>query len=449
MAASASSHHEKTKTTTHHKPQKLSNVLVDRFNKLSTTSRAAVFVLIFAVAAGSYFLFTSSAAPLSPAATYTDWVWPVTLTGYHNFSWTLKPVLDPSPDGYLWSQNFHFTGGGSGYLGLETVATGAGTITGKAAVFSITSATGASSSGFSGPLTGGNTGFQAVVPYPWVAGQTYTLNITQTSYGTWSAAVLNTSTGVSTAVGQIQVPANWGGLTANTTMWSEQYSPTITDCKQVARSDVQFSNPTADGGTVKPLLHYNNVLDALGCSNASITEILDGVEQVVGKGIQTIVQQLPITLPTVPVVSILPPPPSPSPTPNPTPTPTPTPNPTSTPGSGVNGTKPNSSSNSAPSAVTIPKADPPILTAALANALGKKSLAKRLLSDALNMLLGATTVAAGVGLFYGAKTLIQRRAAAGLLGHTAATSGSTTAVLPVTPAPSVEPTVIKPSIGKD
>ena len=70
---------------------------------------------------------------VAPTGTYTDIAWP---SGDHDrYVWRLRPLLDPTPDGYFWAHQFGWRDGGpAGYVGLQTLGSG---LAGKCAVFSI------------------------------------------------------------------------------------------------------------------------------------------------------------------------------------------------------------------------------------------------------------------------------------------------------------------------
>ncbi|HEV3155455.1 MAG TPA: hypothetical protein VGZ02_16710 [Candidatus Baltobacteraceae bacterium] len=71
------------------------------------------------------------------------------------------------------------------------------------------------------------TSLQCSVPYTWVEGTSYDLDIARTaktsSTETWVGTVTNDSSHVATTVASVTVPASWGDVTSNLTFGASNY----------------------------------------------------------------------------------------------------------------------------------------------------------------------------------------------------------------------------------
>ena len=217
---------------------------------------------------------------MTPTGTYTDLHWPP--GSYSSFEWTLRVERDPSPVGYFWAYQFHFDGGDTGYLGLQTLGGDPAKAPGKVAIFSIWNALGAEGPGFSGPFGGEGTGYTARIYYPWIEGRDYRLRVEQSRAAAWDAWVRDEVTGTEEFVGRILVPAQWGLLSATSAMWTERYAGEATTCDALGFSQVRFVSPTANGG-LAPVGTINHLGDPPGsCRNSRITDTADGVRHQMG-----------------------------------------------------------------------------------------------------------------------------------------------------------------------
>ena len=228
---------------------------------------------------------TAPRTVVSPTGTYTDIVFPPAAAGYDSFEWNVTPRTDPSPDGFFWSHQFGFVGGDQGYCGLQTYN---GDFDGKIAIFSIWSALAADGTGFAGTFGGEGTGFSVRVAYPWHVGATYRLAVWRShddgSATWWRAVCTDTTTGVTTDIGAIAVRRQWRGLTSASTMWSERYAGPMFRCADIRHSVVEFTDVTADGGTVAGAVARNHLYDPPTCPNSLIEPLPNGSRQHMGVG---------------------------------------------------------------------------------------------------------------------------------------------------------------------
>lgn len=94
-------------------------------------------------------------------------------------------------------------------------------------------------------------------------------------YGAW---VRDGATHVETFLGRILVPAAWGRLGTQTTMWSARigYAP-VTTCDTAERASAVFGFPAADGGSMLPSTRRSRFSDPPRCSHSRFTEFPDAV----------------------------------------------------------------------------------------------------------------------------------------------------------------------------
>lgn len=206
-----------------------------------------------------------------PTGTYTYWDWPPVAAGFSSVEWTVTPLTDPTPDGYFWSHQFWLVGGPAGYCGLQTLGSAP---TGKIAIFSIWDAMRASGPEFAEPFTGEGDGYSVRIRWPWVVGQEYRLRVFASGTSQWAATVDGEP------IGHIEVPAVWGGLANTSVMWTERYAGGLRRLADIHRAEARFGTPVGDG--VAPHRHRNLLADPPGSPGSSITDVPDGVIQVMG-----------------------------------------------------------------------------------------------------------------------------------------------------------------------
>lgn len=277
--------------------------------------RLALFISAFLLISACLVSRQVSADPITNPTHFDDtyWTWPSNPNGYTEMSTDITPIVDGSPDGYYFSAYYWFSGDYpaiGGYLGLQTEGAQP---TGKIAIFSIWGATSSNGPGYNGSgIESGETYYTSRINYPWVINNTYELSINLSSQSggseTWTANVTDLTTNTSNLIGNIVVPSSRGNLYDTSVTFHERYSGATTSCSDLQKSEVEFTNLTANNGSISPTSH-NNTQPNTGCTGDYATrDISGGIESIIGG-------QFPATTPT----------PTPTPAPTPTPTPTPTP----------------------------------------------------------------------------------------------------------------------------
>lgn len=261
--------------------------------------------------------------PVRPRSPYSDWDWrsPGPGSQYTSQNLELTVLSDPgTATPYFFAHQFGFDGGAGGYVGLQTRGRLNGDTSGpkgKIALFSIfggcddragTSgcprphpAIGASArpgllNGSScSPMTtssGGapeGPGATCRLPLDWRQGVAYRLGVALVGPHVWQATVVDTTTGVSTVIGQIRVPDAWGGLAPYSVTWIEYYGDTgdYASCADVPRAQALWrqgrgvqSTPGLLGVGARavvtaPTITKNHLAVGDGlCSNSSVTELV-------------------------------------------------------------------------------------------------------------------------------------------------------------------------------
>lgn len=217
--------------------------------------------------------------------TYTLWNWPIPENGYDSFEWEITILRDPTPAGYFWAHQVLFMKGVGGFVGLQSQGDrrADGSI-GKVAVFSLWKTTvsqGPSCGAFEDELNGQS----CVIAYDWVVNRQYKMKLAKMSADAngiwWGAWVIDPVTKQETFIGKIQAPTEWKGLSFLSIMHSENFRPTVTDCKLLVRSSVRFSKPVANGN-ISPASHDNFYSEPVNCPGSSITDVQGGVRQDMG-----------------------------------------------------------------------------------------------------------------------------------------------------------------------
>ena len=221
----------------------------------------------------------------APCGTYTHLHWPSRVfgfTGFHTFEWEVTPELDTG-HGYFWAHQFAFRRSGNpprgGYAGLQANGAYPGGPA-KVAIFSIWDALDASGAGVARPFGGEGEGYQTLVPFEWVAGHTYRLRVEAVDASAddgswWRANVGDVERDDRCEIGRILVPRAWQRLDTWSVVWTEFFSPAITDCAQMECASAVWANFTADEG-VEPSSFDSRFGEPAGCANSRITTFADG-----------------------------------------------------------------------------------------------------------------------------------------------------------------------------
>lgn len=217
----------------------------------------------------------------------TYWYWPSSLVGYTSMDTDIIPITDGSPDGYYLSAYYWFSGdypATGGYLGLQTEGT---VPTGKIAIFSIWGATSSNGPGYNSSGNEGGVYYTSRITYPWVINHTYDLNIALSSQSagsnTWTGTVTDTSTHISSLIGNIVVPDTRGNLYDISNTFHERYSGPTANCSDMQVSEVEFINLTANNRTISPTSHTNYGPSGSACAAYFATQdISGGIETIIG-----------------------------------------------------------------------------------------------------------------------------------------------------------------------
>ncbi len=280
-------------------------------NKLSLNllkhRRTALVVMALAVLGGAFVVFRSLASPgsLSPAHTYTDWVWEGSQRGPVNnsiegslFIETDTTKVHPSI-GYYHMNAFFFncqgcnSPNGSAYMGIQTNGE-AGKYRGKVAIFSVFGAAISAEAGSAGSVCSlhgagfdgysHSTGSTCRIPLNWQAGEQYTVR-TQLIGGDasgyiWQAVVRNNATGQELVIGKIKTPIAWSKIQGYLINNTEYYSPGRAEC-DAPYSKVVFGYPKVNG-SIAPNSHSNYLGANKGCNQSNITSTRSGIRHEMG-----------------------------------------------------------------------------------------------------------------------------------------------------------------------
>lgn len=222
---------------------------------------------------------------LRPRGPYTQWFWPRPpghddgSVGFSSFEHTLTAETDPGDHSCcFWAHQFRTVEGEGGYVGLQTWGNRADGSLGKMAIFSLWDALEGRGPGVV-PFSGEGEGWSCRIPFAWESGRPYRLRIgvaETAGDSVWWAASVDT-----TEIGRIRVPRQWGRLRPWSVMWTEYYGPPVPDCAALPYACAVFSEPVADGGSVRPERRRSHVGDG-DCHTTRVADIGGGVRQELG-----------------------------------------------------------------------------------------------------------------------------------------------------------------------
>jgi hypothetical protein len=235
---------------------------------------------------------------------YTRWTWPSTSD---SMEWELTVESQTVKDGYFWTHEFLFEGGNAhGLFGLQARGgyqadppDGPVELTSMVVFWISSSPIRAELGDIQYPdgrtylqLQRGSQWWTIHVRYAWKPCQTYAFRVgleaTEATGDLWYGAwVRDGATGVETFVGRILVPAAFGKLTENSSMWTNRigYSA-LRSCDDPEPASASFGFPTANGGTVRPTSYVNQV-DAPLCPTSRFTELPGAIRQEVGLSLRS------------------------------------------------------------------------------------------------------------------------------------------------------------------
>jgi len=224
-------------------------------------------------------LARASSASVGLGAPYSWWSWPDANPGYTQLSQPVAIERGTTPGApFFWSHQFHSQFGDGGYVGLQD---GSYPNRDKIALFSVWAADGARG-GACATFSGEGSGWSCRIdPYNWVLGRKYGVGVriaTSGTSGAWyEATVTDTATGVAMSIGQIHVPAGWGGL-QGWVSWTEYFGAAPAACSALPRARARFDLPTANFAAV----HANGDTHTIGTGDcgSQIKDFPGGDEQI-------------------------------------------------------------------------------------------------------------------------------------------------------------------------
>lgn len=232
-------------------------------------------------------------------ATNTDWSWPQPLDSVE-FDFAAEAEI--GQDGYFWAYQFSFVAGIGGLLGMqgngwfqaeppsgqiETVKMiqfwiGGPPLMAELGDVAFPDARVASES------SSGVPGLSIQTKFPWERCRVYRFRLgldgSDAEGNRWyAAAVTDAETGVTTSLGRMLIPLDWGRLATSSTMWTHRFTLTpATSCNQIDYTSAVFGFPMGDDGDVEPLSYNNRFeLPAL-CGSSRFTEFPDFIRHEVG-----------------------------------------------------------------------------------------------------------------------------------------------------------------------
>lgn len=151
----------------------------------------------------------------------------------------------PKPYWY-WAYQGNFESAGTFYFGLQPNGE-----YGKTALFSVFGAgtqTKTASCKPGADSEKANTGVSCHIPYAWKRNHRYTFKVSLTSHpqdkNTWTGTVTDTTTGITTTIGDISVPDEWKLISPSLIGWAEWYRGGELTCSQRTNFTVGYSNVT-------------------------------------------------------------------------------------------------------------------------------------------------------------------------------------------------------------
>jgi hypothetical protein len=177
---------------------------------------------------------------------YSYWNW--SGSGFWNVDQNLR--IDRKAPATYWAEMVNFSGGGSGYLGLQTNGTRFDGSNGDTAIFSIWNASG-SRGPSCGRFAGEGTGLSCRIPYSPAEGNMYRLRIWRLEADSvgqwWGAWVKSQASGIERYIGSIRAPL--GVTSIRDTMNFVEYFGSQVPCNRVPISRVLWTQPAANSGS--------------------------------------------------------------------------------------------------------------------------------------------------------------------------------------------------------
>lgn len=219
----------------------------------SDAARVCRFPLLAAAMVAVLLVGVRPAHAVNVNGPYSWWSWPS--SDFYNIDQRLTVLGHDAGIHRFWASQFGFDGGDGGYIGLQIGSAPNNT---KIALFSIFNANGHDGANCgSGSEVGTSFHTCRIDAYNWVVGREYRLRVwavSADSQGTWYGGwVQDTVTGVDSYIGQLRVPASWGGLRGGSfggVSWSERFNAAPSTCSAMGWSRVRWTFPTANNGSI-------------------------------------------------------------------------------------------------------------------------------------------------------------------------------------------------------
>ena len=172
--------------------------------------------------------------------------------GIDDITYSTTVLVEPtrSSDHYFWADQFSFTGGHVGYIGLQPRPDSGGTPQG-AAYFSVFGAGVTTTDPNCSAGADGGSGWSCHVAFAYQLGHTYHLNVTRSGPDTWTGSVADAADGARTHIATWTVPSGWGALGAASGAFTEYYSKLPNGCADLPYALVVNGAPVAEHGTVR------------------------------------------------------------------------------------------------------------------------------------------------------------------------------------------------------
>jgi Domain of unknown function (DUF3472) len=242
----------------------------------------------------SLLVSTQSVNALTNPTHFVDTQWSLfDAAGYNSIEVDITPQFEESvtTDGYYFANTVYFrnytgTNFGGAYAGFQTNGYSGSAWVGKMALFSVWDVgSGIAETGGWGTTFGGEgAGYSVRLKYNWVVGITYRLKIyidqdAASGDRLWGASLTDTSTGAVTRIGRIYIPVARGKIYGPVT-FHERYLGPVDACSSVKKSQVSFTNMTANNGANKATSWNNyNIAKTPECPGiAWLTDLSNGVQ---------------------------------------------------------------------------------------------------------------------------------------------------------------------------
>jgi hypothetical protein len=182
--------------------------------------------------------------------------------GYQSIELDITPEVAEGTDGYYFANTVYFnhytgTNFGGAYAGFQTNGYNGTNYIGKMALFSVWDASSGivENGGWGTGFGGEGSGYSTRIAYNWIVNHTYKiviyLNKADAGSGNslWGATITDTSINEKTQIGRIYVPISRGNIYGPVS-FHERYSGSTSSCSAINRSQVLFSNATANSGSI-------------------------------------------------------------------------------------------------------------------------------------------------------------------------------------------------------